>query len=661
MGEKFRSSRASAAAFFGGALLVGWICKHAERGSNAAPAAAKSAVSVASIAAPFPEQPEDLDVRIWLAEALSEADAPRLAEIAAKLAAVPDLDDKAWYGLFSCWFATDPAAAWDFVEDRVPLQGIALEEWAALDPAAARAAVEAPSTDQWPQLIRGAARKDSAAAFQLLSEALDAGLEIIPDNFDSIEALGLEGRHLADLARSDPQLAVKWVERLEQPSTFFGAVVYGWHESAPHDALAWLDQRPDRDKILFDLANYVDGFGVPYRSALTDLLVDALPAGNERLEALHHVLEALSYVDPDLAAKEAARVFPDPGLRAEAIGKIASIVSHTDFDKAWEILDQLDPSAQEIRRVNLPSVELSDGTGTSSVNALSSYELNLASSMRGLVSPADIRSELLGDLIDIDKEAALRMMEKIPAADLLRIVGPAFETWQQRDPEEAVRWLAAKLGDQGKLDHTEDLLDHDWLDPAAMRDLIGELPDGTVRSALALQAAADLAESDPRAALRFARDSSTAPEVVEEVYQIWAANDVRAAFGHLAADPDAPPSAWARIAGEALREAPEEFARVVMDLADDAARDAAAAKIADFMSRSADPLAAPHWALAIRGESERQAALEAVFNRLGGDLRLARDEGTAESLRDLIASSTALPDAEKALWLKRIDLEFMPP
>ena len=194
-----------------------------------------------------------------------------------------------------------------------------------------------------------------------------------------------------------------------------------------------------------------------------------------------------------------------------------------------------------------------------------------------------------------------------------------------------------------------------------MRELIGELPDGTVRSALALQAAVDLAESDPLAALRFARDSSTAPEVIEEVYQTWAGNDARAAVEQLAADSEAPASVWARIAEDALKEAPEEFVREVAELSNDAAHDSAAAKIVEYSNRFENPLPAAEWALAIRGEAGRQAAMEEVLQRLGGDLRLAQDSETTESLRDLISTSPHIPEPEKTRWLDRIDLEFTSP
>jgi hypothetical protein len=653
-----RSRTIPACAVFGAALLAGWTCRQA-LSRNDATLPTPQADPAAAQAEALPSSRGDLEVRIWLAGALGDADASRLEEIAALLAAVPELDEKAWHGLFSCWFLKDPAAAWAFAADSGTLRGIALEEWAALDPAAARAAADSPSTDEWLQLVRGAGRKDVVVAFHFLGEALAAGLALDFDSFVPLHPLGMEPLQLAELARTDPLLAVKWAERFKR-SSLLGAVLSGWHESNPAEALTWLEQRPDRDKILFDLADYLEDIDVPYRPALADLLVDLLPAGNDRLEALHQVLESLGRVDPDLAAKEAARIFPDPELRAEAIGKIASIVAETDFDKAWQILDQLDPSVQGIRRVDLPSVEVSDGGLTRSVNAFSSYQWELTS-MRGLVSPADIRSDLLQSLLDVDKEAAIRLMDRIPADDFAGVGEAAFDTWHARDPEEAVRWLATKLGDQGELDDAGDLLERDWQDPAALRDLIQDLPAGTVRSALARRAAADLAESDPQAALRFARDFSTAPEVVEEVYQTWAENDARAAFEQLAADPDAPPSVWARIAGEALNEAPEEFTRLVAELPDGAARDAAAAVIVQVAGRSDDPLPAAGWALAIRGEAERQAALEEVFQRLGGDLRIAREESTAESLRELVASSDLMPEAEKARWLERIGQEFTTP
>jgi hypothetical protein len=644
-------------------LLTGCFLLAVFAGKAAREARARSAEAQAStqqvavpVFEPMPAGMDDLETRIWLSEHLLDAGSERLKEIATRLAATPDLEERAWEGLFSRWFEMDPAAAWAFAAGNQDLRPLALEEWAALDPDAARKAFDSPSLDDLAAVVRGALRRDVVRAFQLIDEGLAAN----PGTESAfLLRFSVEGGHLAEWASLNPEAAAAWAERT-QIHFMQGALLWGRWKNDPAAAKAWLSQQERPDRHLSELAFFA-GDSDHYQSALMDFLADALPAGNNRMEIIQQILEGLAYRDPDFAAKEAARVIPDEAMRAEAIGKIASLVAKTDFAKAWSLLETLDPSVQGIQRVQIPAIEIRAGSEADRAPPPFQYGWHLTS-MRGLESPAEARRELLERLMETDKQEAIRLMEGLPSRSFSHSGSYAFWTWADRDYQEAVRWLAGKLGGEGGdegIEEISDLVDRS-ASPDEISTLIDSLPPGTVRSALATLRVDELANTDPLAALQLAREASTAGEPVTRAYATWSSSDPVAALEHLAEDSAAPAEAWEVVVEDAFKKAPETTAQTIEALPDGPVRDVAISTVLESMGNS-DPLEASAWALALGDTDKRKAAIEEVLGHLTRDLRLVRDPATADELRQQVEDAADLPDAERQRWLERIDFEFSGP
>lgn len=633
------------------ATVAGWTVRQATVSSSSFEASQHASTS-APAAPPIADDMEDLDLRIWLAENLPDAGSARLEEIATHLAKT-DTSAIIWHGVFSCWMEKDPAAAWAFAARNSEPRSIALEEWSAIDPASARAALQSPSVDDLTALVRGTVKKDVVAGFRLLDEALAAGAEAMDG---AKQRFGLDDRHFAELASKAPEAATAWVKRLKL-SYLDGALLWGRWENNPAAAEEWLSRQDHPGSILSELAFFA-GDGEHYRPALMDFVANASPPGNRRNEAIQGLLENLAARDPDFAAKEAARVIPDERMRAEAIAEIASLVAKTDFAKAWALLDTLDPSIQDIRRLDLPQIEVRPGEESYTPPWRFQFGGDL-SCTRYLKTPGSVRSDLLEAMMETDKEEAIRLMDRIPAQALVASGGNAIELWISRDYGEAVPWLAGKLGSQGDPECVEDLVEF-YHNAGKVHALIRSLPPGTVRTALVAAAVGESAATDPLAALDFAREACSAAEPVTMVYKVWSWNDSLAALEHLAVDSEAPAAAWKEVIENAFKKDPDLTAQAIDELPDGPARDTAIGSVVKSMV-NADPVQASAWALALGDAAERASAMESVINRAALDLRLAHDPATAETLRQQLDEACDLPEAERQRWLDRIDQEFPAP
>ena len=645
-----------------GCFILAMFAGSAMRGVKASAGNDQAVTQTARPSSNMPIMPEginDLDTRIWLAKHLPDADSAQLADIARRLGAVPNLDKKAWTGLFFSWFEKDPAAAWAFAAGQADLRGIALEEWAARDPDTARKAVATPSLDDFAALVRGALRKDVRVGFRMLGEAL-AAVPKGPDTANDPFAMRIfhpKDDQFAEFASIDPDAAMEWVKQLETDE-FDGALFWGRWKKDPAAAREWLGQQERPDRLLHELASFAS-YKEPYLPALMDFLVDIYPSGNDRHESIQAILEGLAFRDPGFAAKEAARVIPDPAMRAEAIGKIACQMAQQDFDKAWALLETLDPSALGVRRTALPKIEMRCGSpdGLPITSTSSTYAESLNYTARHF-SPAKVKGSLLEKLMATDKEETIRLMEHMPAKEFFPAGHDAIDIWVAREPEEAIRWLAGKLGRQGDAGYLENLVNR--MDMAAQLPLLHSLPEGSVHTALALEVALKTTKADPLAALDLAREARTSDAPVIQVYDQWSESDPAAAMEHLAGDADAPPEAWGKVAKDAFTDDPEAAAEAIGKLPAGPARDIAIGSVMNSVV-DGDPLRAGAWGLTLGDSGKRQAAMEKVFARLSLDLRLMRDPATAEALRQHLEDAADLPAAERQHWSERIDREFAAP
>lgn len=638
------------------AMFAGWAARSARpQPADASHAAASSAA--ASAALTLPAGLDDTATRTWLAEHLTDATAEQLKDIATRLLTVPELSERAWNGVFSCWFEKDPAAAWAFASTKPDQRLIALQEWAALDPAAARAALTTPSADDWLALVTGAARKDMAATFRLTDEALAAGADLTGISLDRNNVVYAG---LLDFATLDPDATAAWAEKVGiAPVDIQDVLLMGRWKKDPAAAKQWLAQQTDRAKVLSSLASFARAIKF-YQPSLMDFIAESLPPGNARMEVIQDLLKGLAWRDPEFAGKEAARVIPDAGMRSEVIAKIASLLSDSDFAKAWSLLDSLGSSTTGNQRLQIPQIEIYPGSDAGSVSGPMRYRMGLVYPPDAS-SPADEKGYLLRSMMETDKEEAIRLMEGIAPDRLVNEAGSAFELWAERDRDEAVRWLAGRLGDLGAF----------RFDSAAGRQvmtlvenisadertaLLADLPPGTVRTMLTAMHTRDLAEDDPIAALDYARASGTAEEPVIAAYGTWASTDGMAALKHLTGDSKAPAWAWEIVADAAFEESPEEATRIIEAIPDPASHDAAITSVLEFLEDS-DPLESAPWALALNDTLKRKDAIEAVLRQVSMDLRASSDAATADALRKQVEAAETLPAEERKHWLERINLE----
>ena len=641
-------------------MFAGWAAREAKtQQANAAKQAASSFAAATAASLTMPAGLDDLAVRMWLAEHLADATGDQLQDIATGMLDVPDLSGKAWSGLFSCWLEKDPAAAWAFAVTREEPRFFALQEWAALDPAAARAAITSPSDDDWLVLVEGAARKDMKATFRLTEEALAAGANLTNLRFDRDHVVYAG---LLDFASQDPDATEAWARKLGiSPNDLAGVLFLGRWKKDPAAAQEWLSQQKDRAAALGHLAFFARAVDF-YQPSLMDFIAGGMPSGNARIEVIEGLLQGLAWRDPDFAGKEASRVIPDQTIRANLIGKIASILADTDFHKAWSLLDTLDPAAQQSDRRDIPQIETSVGSASGALWPSLYYRENVTG---GDESFGEVKNSLLYQLMQSDKEEAIRQMDSIPAANIASLARGAFRVWMDHSPEEAIPWLAEKLGTEAGYDKPN----IEWsgleyqlsdLSPEQMLPFIESLPPGTVRTMLTTLHAVELAEHDPLAALRFAREKDTSEHPVTRVYVTLAIEDESKAWKYLSQDPEAPAEAWKSVAFEAFRNSPDEVSEAVLTLPGGDRRDA----VIEYLLNPAggfDPLKAGALAFAVADPAKRASAMEAVLQEVGMDLHHAHDPATADALRAQLDGAAGIPDAERQHWLERINSECTAP
>ena len=608
---------------------------------------------------------------LGLAEEILDAGSDEMTGIAKDLLSRERQRALVWKALFARWFRDDPESAWAFVSEHLMdgqkafLSEIAIEEWATIDPTGAKEALSGEEERQMKALIRGALVSDIEFAFELLEEA--GLIKIIPLRNDGrfdfnsddpyqvcrLPRLWTWNEKVLEFSRKNPVAALSWMEN-KNDEDLLGPILLGWALEEPVKVKAWLDQYHDRERAVIEIGNYLMSFH-HYQPEIMDFALQVIPAGDRKIKVAQHALESLAYKNPDLALKETHRLFDDAYIKAEAIGKIASIVAKSDYEKAWEILGELDPSILGIRRVVLPQIEISKDGEVEEERGLYQYGWGLTS-MRGLVSPAGIKSEMLYRLLKVNKAKTLELMSEIPVENFFKVGGYALESWVHYDRRAAVTWLAEKFGGQGNIEEIREWID-DFKDGGKIEpSFLETLPNGTVRAALAVE----LAES-PQAALQAVREAGGDEKAVDNIYFNWAYDEPEAALNGIAADQDAPPDAWVTVTSRAFEKLPEETAEIVSNLPAGESRDAAVRRIAEMCSNGSHPVVAARWALEIGDDTTRDKALEFVLEKTSLDLRIMGNDDVAERFREMISEDSKLNEAQKNHWLERLNLEFSAP
>jgi hypothetical protein len=339
------------------------------------------------------------------------------------LARWPD-DEKIWRALFKGWFDRNALEAWSFVTSQIDREAfptiyhLAISTWAAIDPKAASLELRSTSSHEKLALLKSILIADPVLGLTLL------------DSWD-FEKLVAESK-----TKRIPWS--KWMFKLGQnpsiqlpefvPSdsvTFLGAYLAGLASRDHAVALKWLNERANRDEILDEMDDFLR-YSDDYDPKIIDFFSSRFLKGNRRLEEMSWVLRSLAYRDHDLAVSETIRLFPDHHQQAEILAIIAEGLARRDFDAAWKLICQVDSSIQSLRRVSIPSVELTEGKKTRKERGPTSYAWDLTS-MRGLVNPATLRGDLLTKIFMVDRESALKHLSELPKEDLPLIGGRGFE------------------------------------------------------------------------------------------------------------------------------------------------------------------------------------------------------------------------------------------
>lgn len=602
---------------------------------------------------------DDLNTYHGLALLLDQGDPAAIEKAARKLRQDGVTKKEVWQNVLKRWFELSPQSASKFMADLAQddsepdLAILALQIWSELDQNSAYAAIANASEAQTSALIEGAITNESDFAFDILKNLGDTEAQIkFLDKNDQADDW------LYQLATCHPTAAMAWAKQ-EIPSDFSAAILAGIATKNPQQAENWLTQVEDREEIIYSLEYFVS-YSYNYEPTLMDFALGIVPTGNGRNELLQESLEHLAYRDPDLAITEAHRLCSDPHIQAEALARIASEVVRSDFEKAWEIVSMIDPKIVGIRRINIPQAEITSNGTTEKTYGPIGYNWNLTS-MRGLVSPGDIKSQMLVKLLQVDQPRALAMMETLPPDQITKVGEYLIDDWLLYNPEKAITWLAARVPmpqdpwDVGDLSY---MITESGASLAERSTFLQQLPPGAVRSALTFGIVEELGQDDPQAAIALAQKEGDNSAILIEAYENWSYQEPVNALTTLAEDQKAPDDAWPGLARNAFKEAPEQVVQLLNDMPDGQGRDLALDAISKIHAEQSSPLEATEWTLSIGDVAMREKSFNEILLRTTQDFRLINDTELADTLWNLIDSAENLPDEQRERWLQRVNLEF---
>lgn len=684
------------AALFSAALVMGYVARH--------PAIPAAALPTPTAESPEPEPfspirpPHDPDnfhnaeVRGQLAGEILDADTGGLRRIATRLLDTPETPTRAWVALFRQWVNHSPADAWDFANshadfsfprsdrtylwggsDKPPICGfreLTVFLWGQKDPRTARDLLEGPQAPEFPFLVAGALKNDPRFGFGLLDEMAEAGLSIpgniFADPFD-IEWENWNEARLAELARLDPDAAIRWARKLDHDwandfihTQHTAIALAGWFGSDCDAALAWLNQQPDAARIIEDLSSGLTNHRL-YQPRLLDLLIARLPEGNTKWDRVTRLVSDLVWLSPDLAAKEIRRALPTAALRAEALAKAARLMDD-EPTKALDLLFQIEKGVSSYARQDIPTAEVMVDGDRRSYSGPMSYAMQLAG--YGQCDDSDqLISILIGNVFWRDPDEGKRLLERLPPESLATTGSDAIEAWASHDPLESAKWLARKI--QAPIEDGASTVG-DWFGDADLsqqeiRDLATTLPEGPFRKAFSAWAVTKIEDEQPENLIAFARATGGGDDAVTNAYGQYARKDFDAALAALSADPAPPGAAWKALAEALPADDPEADAGLLDQLDSGPVRDEVLIALADKHKSPDGSWRQAEYFCALANETTRRRRINDLLDRMSLNLTLARDPATIASLHELIDASATMSDAERERWHAHIGVLFPDP
>lgn len=468
-----------------------------------------------------------------------------------------------------------------------------------------RISAEGSNTSQF--LEKWAAR-DPVAALAYAMSAFPSGL--------SSEKAAWELAQIQEsVARSwavhDPAGCAAWISTLsetQRSAVFKGLETVGW--SDPEAVAKVLGSLPGGPDVYSASADLAEKWGQKAPGKAWDWLRSRFPEGPDRLDAITALARSTSDTDP----RTAAAMLDEAGW-----GK----PPETDFSPPVYVTPGEDGGLEKTT------------FGFSCING-----------------PADIGDLVLARLAAVDPAAAITHYQKLAVGRKKEVLADMAQSWTGREPEAALRWLAARpeaeLNDYSTNYIVSQLT---GMTPAAMREFALGLPPGPVRKALAARSvSSDPVATDPAGAiadLPFA-DAAARNAATQAILERWGETDPAAALIRLSVLPDADPSLHISLtAGWADRD-PAAASAWVAALAPGENRDAAIAGLARSLNNGqneSDPSAALLWSLEIGDPAQRREESRGILEKWSGN-----QAQTAEAVQAL-TTSNALPAKDRQALL----------
>ena len=417
-------------------------------------------------------------------------------------AAVPELfGDRVFRTLAAQrWAELNPVALYAFLrsqtyldmeqqDEKSEVSSILFRTWAKLDP---QAAYEAAVRERLTPFMKNALwsvisvtlAKDPAAGLRM-AEGLP-----VTGGYERINAAEITTDTAADFAKAWANLPPG--QRFDSRIPYLARKAFSiWAESAPHDALAWVRTRSDAERVEH-MPEILRGLAAKDFPAALGAF-DALPPSPERERAGPALAERLAATDPAAAISWAESSLA--GGRAEAMGRIAAVVTAADPTRAVAMAESMPPGASR------------DQFLASAANTWAQSNLAEAAAWAQHFDPGPERRQAIRGLaetwIEQHPESFAAYAAEAPKSEIPEhLISSTASALVARDPSQAVEWIMALEGDRAQ----------NALAGAIGTEVFGDQPDRLTRLLDALPGGATRDDAIRRSLDSFA---SFAPERAE--------------------------------------------------------------------------------------------------------------------------------------------------
>lgn len=616
----------------------------------------------------FFRQTSGLEMHRLLAQVLPGADAVLVRALAEDLAGreLPDSEwPPVWNAVAARWVALDApeAMAWAKAQDAGFLQSMKVEKlidslsnavllaWARVDPTAAAASMNLSDGREVYGFYAAWGENDPGSAFKHFREGYSAG-RFPPLIFLGEHSGDSSSLLLSQWAGKEPESALAFISaNFPDRADFWNFLANGWSIKDPAGCGKWMItlSGEQRKEAFLGLAS-----AASENPAGVALILNQFPLSADTGAAGLALAEDWAKQAPAEAQAWVCRWFPEGQARRNALARVAGSVAEKDLSAAVSVMDQAgwenwDAEEERSRR---PLTLAASGSGEVE-------KLEEAVGDREWRTPDSIMESLLGRLGREDPALGIRCFAKADADSKRQVLEYFVPPWFQREPEAALRWLAAIPASQVGLTEMGVILDHfSDFPPDAMRDWAVLLPAGPLSEALTRLSVRGSPEGDPEKALAELpfTDPAGRAAATEEIVRKWAESSPREALDHWRNGPEpVSPAGLAAIVSAWTAEDPAAASAWTASLPPGAERDGAIQGMITSLSDlegNPDLPAAVVWSLDLSDPAARVAALRRVLPELAGR---AASLGSLAEAREALGRLGALPEKDRQDLLKLLD------